>query len=307
MSENVQTPIVEVPEQIYVYQPTDENNRPIGGKQVIKYRSEEELRDKLKEQNVLLIRKLRQETKKNRLGIVEDEVIGDDVQRLQEQVEFAPRDLSQEELYEISRDLIDPTKAADATTRLIEARLGAPLEALGTTLRTVQQDNVALRAKVEANAFVVANPDYYRCDENMDAIVGWMVRYNLAPTKVNFQTAFDTLKSQGVLISGPEEPVALVVVPSVEKPVEKPVVLEKPEDNVIQRVPSVSITRDNTSDAGTPIALGSDITYTIGGKVLTGLAAIQAMPSEEYKRRLLSDKEFGKKVDKLEAESRKRG
>lgn len=298
--------IVEQPELIYVYQPKDEDGRPIGGKQVIKYNTPEELTEKLTEQNTLLIRKLRQETRKNRLGIIEDEELGEDVQRLEDPLEFAPRDLSQEELYEISRDLIDPTKSAEATTKLIEARLGAPLEAVGKTLQNVQRDNIGLRAKVEAGAFVAANPDYYKCDENMDALVGWMIRYNLAPTKANFQKAYETLKAQGVLIGAPEEPV--IVQQPVQQVVEKPVEpVEKPEQGVIQRVPPVTITRENTSDAGTPVPAGSDITYTVGGRTYTGLQAIQAMPSEEYKRRLLHDKDFGKKVDQLEAASRKRG
>jgi hypothetical protein len=35
------------------------------------------------------------------------------------------------------------------------------------------------------------------------------------------------------------------------------------------------------------------------------LAAVAAMPAEEYKRRLLTDKTFSKQIDKLEAEARK--
>lgn len=41
-------------------------------------------------------------------------------------------------------------------------------------------------------------------------------------------------------------------------------------------------------------------------KVFKGLAAINAMPGEEYKRRLLHEKGFAKKVEKLEAEAAKR-
>ena len=304
MSENIQeTPIIEAPvEQTYIYQPTDENDRPIGGKQVIKYTSQEELIKEMEKRNVLLIRKLRQETKKNRLGIIEDEDLGENVQHLADPIEFTPRELSAEELYEISRDLLDPTKSAEASTKLLEAKLGAPLEALGSTLKTMQHDNIALRAKVEANAFVNANPDYYKCDENMDAIVGWMVRYNLAPSAANFQKAFDTLKAQGVLIEGAAPVQPVTPVPATELPATQ---IEKPEENVVQRLPGIAITRDNTSDAGTPIAPGSDITYSVGGRVLTGLQAIQAMPSDEYKRRLLTDREFAKKVDKLESEARR--
>jgi len=302
MSEQLENQVETPVEQKYIYQPTDDSGRPIGGKQVIKYTTQDELIKELEKRNVLLIRKLRQETKNNRLGISEDEDLGADVQHLADPVEFLPRDLTQEELYEISRDLIDPTKAADAQSKLIEAKLGAPLESLGKTLQSIQQDNIGLRAKVEANAFVNSNPDYYKCDENMDAIVGWMIRYNLAPIATNFQKAYDTLKSQGVIIEGPPIIEQQPVIPAVP---ESPAKQEVVEEGVIQRVPGVSITRENTSDAATPTPLGSDITYTVGGRTLTGLAALKAMPSEEYKRRLLTDREFGKKVDKLDAEARK--
>src|SRR4051812_11783532 len=99
----VETPV----EQTYIYQPTDDSGRPIGGKQVIKYTTNDELVKELEKRNILLIRKLRQETKKNRLGISEDEDLGENVEHLAEPIQFAPRDLSNEELYEISRDLLD--------------------------------------------------------------------------------------------------------------------------------------------------------------------------------------------------------
>jgi hypothetical protein len=287
----------EVEVKSYTYQPTDEENRPIGGVQVIKYTTQEELVDKLRTQNTLLIRKLRQETKKGRLGIGEDDVIPESAPRFNSPLEFNPRDLSDDERYDISRRLLDPTTAADAASALVEARLGAPLDQIGKTMQEIQRDNLSLRAKVEANAFVAENPDYYKCPENFEALASWIVRYNLAPVKDNFQKAYDTLKAMGnVLIDGPAAPV--VIPEPVVEPVPVPVV----------RVPS-GLTREEASDSGVLVRTGSDITYelVVGGQkhVLSGLAAINAMPGEEYKRRLLTDKEFGKKVEKLESEARK--
>jgi hypothetical protein len=70
------------------------------------------------------------------------------------------------------------------------------------------------------------------------------------------------------------------------------------------------LTRANSSDVGVVRAPGSGIAYEFiqdgQKKVFTGLAAVQAMPSDEYKRRLLTDKTFGVEVDKLEAAARKR-
>lgn len=294
----------ELVEKLYEYQPTDEENRPIGGKQVIKYKTNEELAEKLREQNVLLIRKLRQETKKNRLGILEDEQLPEGIQRYDGGIQFAPRDLTDEERFEIARQLIDPTTAVDAMERLVEARLGAPLGKVGTKVNELEQENVALKAQVAAEAFVRSNPDYYVCDENFQTIVAWMLRYELAPSKANFQLAYETLKTQGALILGPA-PIVPVVEP---EPVVVPV-----EPTPVIPVAS-ALNSDNSSNVGPITQGGSEIIYEFvsNGQVkqLTGLDAVRAMPGEEYKRRLLTDKNFAKMVDKLESEAlaaRKRG
>lgn len=300
--ENIIETVEQPVEQIYRYQPTDENGNRIGGEQVIKYTTQDELVTKLREQNTLLIRKLRQETKNNRLGVHTDEVLPEGIQKFNNPLEFTPRDLSDDERYDISRRLLDPTTASDAASALIEARLGAPLDRIGQTLQSVQQDNISLRAKVEANSFVAENPDYYKCKENFESITSWIVRYNLAPVKDNFQKAYDTLKAQGVLIDGPG--VIEIIPPAVIPPVVEQVIPVVPEQ---VRVPGLStgLTRESASDSGIQVKTGSDITYQIGSTTLTGLAAINAMPGEEYKRRLLGDKEFAKKVEKLESEARK--
>ena len=299
----VEQPIV-LEEKVYRYQPTDDEGRAIGGPQVIKYHTQEELTEKLQEQNVLLIRKLRKETRNNRLGILENEIIPDDAQRFTGIVELKPRQLSDEERYEISRKLLDPATAYEATSTLLEAELGAPLKTFSEAFQGLQQDQIKLRARLEADAFVASNPDYYKCGENFEAITSWMLRYDLAPVKDNFQKAYETLKSQRILINGP----AVVQEPAPVPVVEKPVVVVPPP---VQPVVGISsgLNRDNSSDVGALPQSGSDVVYEVirGGQkvILTGLQAISAMPSEEYKNRLLHDKDFAKKVDKLESEARK--
>jgi hypothetical protein len=298
-----------VEEKIYRYQPVDENSHPIGGAQVIKYRTPDELTEKLVEQNTLLIRKLRKETRKNQLGIVEEEMPAD-AERFSDPIEFKPRDLTDDERFDISRRLLDPTTAVSATEALFEAAMGAPLSVLGSTLQTIQRDNIALRAKTEADSFVSDNPEYYGCNDNLEAITAWMLKRNLAPVKANFQKAYDTLTALNVLTRAPQG-TAEDIVPIQEIAEVAPVAVAQAPvaESVVARMPS-GFTRENTSDAGTPVPPGSDIVYEvlIGGqkKVFTGLAAVNAMPSDEYKRRLYRDKEFASKIDKLEAAKRRK-
>jgi hypothetical protein len=320
---------VELPEQRYEFQPVDDEGRPIGGRQVIKYRTNDELRDQLVNQNTLLIRKLRKETRNNRLGISAKDEIPEDAPKYTGPIEFKPRVIGDDERYDISRRLLDPSTAMDATAQLLEAQLGAPLSTLGQTLSDIQTENLKLRARVEVNAFMQDNPDYYKCGENFEAITSWMLRYDLAPVKANFQKAYDTLKSVGALVEGPRVEIQAPVQAPQTVQALQPVVEEierqeipvepvaAPPVTPVVRVPS-GLTRDNSSEIGPVQAPGSDIVYeaTFGGeikkvngvetvvggqkRVFTGAAAIDAMPGEEYKRRLLHEPGFAKKVQALD-------
>lgn len=321
-------PVVE--EKSYEYQPTDEDNRPIGGKQVIKYRSQEELLFKLQEQNTLLIRKLRSETKKNRLGIQERETIEETAPRYKTPVEFNPKQLSPEVRAQLSRDILDPETFDTAVTTIFESALGINASDLRGELTDLRQDNLASKAQREVDKFVAKNPDYIGCQENFEAITHWMLRYDLAPVADNFQKAFDTLKASDLLVMSVEvvpqatytppvaEPVAPAataeeIVPTREEiPVENQVPVEKPAEKppVVSRVPTGLNNSNSSTAAPQPAVVGDDILYEyvqkdaqgrqVGEKrVFRGLAALNAMPSEEYKRRIVNEKGFAKKAEKL--------
>lgn len=327
MSEILETPEQEVPievtaeiepEKIYMYQPVDTEGRNMGGAQVLKYRTHEELVGKLQEQNTLLIRKLRAETRKNRLGILDNDVIPEDAPRFSSNTEFKPKDLTPDERYALSQDLMNPETAINATETLFEATIGTSPAKLRETLSSLQEDNAKLKAKMEADAFVAANSDYYICRENFDAIVGWILRYDLDPVKANFQRAYDTLKAQDVIIFAPEHkptPVPAVIeeIPAVQtprSPDEEQLVPRTPPP--VYRVPSSGLTNDNSSSVGAPRSVSEDIVYEHRDekgnlvKKFTGLAALNAMPGEEYKRRIFRDPTFAAKADKIYAEANKK-
>ena len=52
----------------------------------------------------------------------------------------------------------------------------------------------------EAEAFIAANPDYVRCMPNFETLTNWMVARHLAPTRTNFQSAYDQLKFDGKMV-----------------------------------------------------------------------------------------------------------
>lgn len=305
VAEVVETIVAPAPEELsYSYQPTDENGRPIGGKQVLKYTTQDELIEKLREQSINQIRQLRKVTRNARLGIQdEDDAVPENAPRIEEEFEFNPRTLSDDERVMLSRNLLDPDKFKEAADTLFEATLGANPERLRATLTSLQRKAESEKAQREVASFMSANPDYVVCAENSTAITNWMTRKNLSPVQENFQTAYNTLRKAGIMIERlVEEPVVEQVTPPVVEPVAEPVVTP-PVQTPAQRGAPSGFSRTNSSNAGPVAKPGADITYELivnGQKrLLTGAQALDAMPSEEYKKRIKSDPTFAKKVDKL--------
>lgn len=333
-------PVALLPEQRYEYQPTDADGRPIGGKQVIKYTSQDELLFKLQQQNVELIRKLREETKNNRLGISTPETIDDSAPRFKTPTKFEPQVLTKEQRVQLSRDLLDEDTFDTAVTTIFESASGIKAQDLRTTLTDLQQDNMNLKAQREADKFTAKNTEYIGCPENVQAITNWMLRYDLAPVAENFQKAYDTLKASDLLVTSLEVTPAPVYTPPAPAFTPEPVVLEQPliEEHVREEIPAANLpeavvepvavkpvvsrvptglNRGNSGTAGAVVPLGEEIVYEIiqrdgqGRQVgpairHTGLKAVAAMPSDEYRRRMMSDKNFIRTVEKLEAEAAKR-
>lgn len=319
--------IIPEPEQTYSWQPTDEAGRPLGGKQVIKFRNQEEFAAKFAENNTLLLRKLRTETRNNRLGIQYEEPISDTDLKMEASASFTPRDLTGDERAKLSRDLLDPDTFDAATDTLLEARMGVKPSVLAQTVQDLQLESLRNKAVAESESFKRANPDYVLCDENSSAITSWLVRYKLAPVKANFQKAYDTLKTAGVLVvaGDPVLPIPEVVqqveTPAIVTPdpileetlpalVTAPVVAAPAIAPVVSRV-ATGLTRGQAGDVGTPRTVGDDIVYEVilpgGGKrVYTGAAAINAMPSDVYKHRLQHEPGFKEKDEKLNAVATKR-
>lgn len=320
--------VVELEEQRYTYQPKDEDGRPLGAPQVIKYRTQEELIARFEEQNVLLQRRLRVETRKNRLGIVEADDVPEDAQRYQGPVDFSKKELSPDDKVRAARVIgIDPEHFDEATEALFESTLGVKPEDLRTTLRTLQADNENYKAVRESEMFMADNPEYYKCQENGTAISVWVKQRNLAPVRTNFQKAYDVLKAAGVMIQSPESSVTLPayvpkveavttqeVIPSVE-PVEEPVVTvqEPVTAPVVSRIPT-GLTRNQSANEGQVRTVADDIIYEYQPKdsqgkpngekkIWRGLAAIEHMPSDVYRHRVLSEKGFVAKEKKLMAEA----
>jgi hypothetical protein len=301
----------EVPEKRHEWQPVDEDGIPMGGVQVIIYRTEQELLQKMQEKSVLLLRQLRRERREKALGHVEERV--DDAEKFQNVVEFKPRELTADERFKISQGLANPETFADARDQLIESVFGAKSEKVASTLNEVERFMIQQRAVQNYIEFVQSS-DFVDTPKNRELVTGWLGKRNFAPTVANFIIAQTRLKEAGLLQEAPvvqQEPVLTpvvapvapiaTVIPTEQEP--KPQVPTTPSPALVTQesqakrhshVPS-GLTPSVASPAGSPPAVGTSLT----------LADIDKMSSDEYKVRL-RDPKFRILVDTLEADAAKR-
>ena len=298
-------------ELTYEYQPMDEHNRPMGGKQVIKYRTPDELTTKLVEQNTSILRQLRKVSREARLGIAE--TIPTEAQRFTGVVEFKEKVLTADERFQLTQDLNDPEKFASARDRLLESAVGVPPAQLRERLNRQEMEILQLRAKENFLSFAQQEgflTGHNATDqENATTLTDWMFKNSLAPTVDNFNLASSKLRSAGLLNEAPvvqQVPVPTVVVPveSVVPQAQEPVVPESRIAPVVpvqpkrhSLVPSGLNDRVSSSNGVPPASATNNVT----------LADIEAMSGDQYKK-AMRNPDFKVLVNRLskEAEDRRR-
>jgi hypothetical protein len=303
----VTTPVVEAPVQKrHEWQPTDEQGRPIGGKQVILYATEQELVEKMQEKSVLLLRQLRKERREKALGAPEPP---DDAEKFASVVEFKPRELSADERFRLSQNLVNPEKFGDAVEQLSEAVFGAKPAIVANTLNDAQRSSIQQRAVQNYIEFVTST-GFDDTMENREMVTGYLGKRNLAPTVANFVIAQKRLTEAGLLQEAPvvhQEPVAPAA------PVAAPAaVVEEPKPQVpptpppaLAEIETAQAKRHSHVPSGlTPVVASPAGDSPVQGTSLT-LADIDKLPADVYKQRM-KDPAFVKIVNQLEEDATKR-
>ena len=311
-------PVAEVPatvapvEEIYEYQPTDDNGLPIGGIQRIKYTGKDDLIAKLAKNHSESIKGMRKLSRNVRLGISDEQPVADEIP------ETAPKYTAEDEVVRFT-EADFPGLAPETAKKKAEA------------LNRNQDETIQNRALLEANAFTAAEPRYVRSNDNMQELLTWMVKRNLKPVRANFQLAFDSLVAKGILSIPPtkrEEATVPVVAPvangseisapaTVDSRITVPPVAQpkRPVAGV-----GTGLTDSNTSNVEPitrnplvenfilEVPVHDEKGKTTGQvKVYKGLEALDKMPSDEYKRRYNANPtQFIKQVDAVEATRKRR-
>lgn len=298
-----------VPEQWYEYQPVDEHQRPVGGKQRFSYKNQDELVEKLKTAHSNAILGMREVKRKARLGTPEADALPEDLERLPQVVQFQEKTLTPEERYAISQELNDPSKFESARDRLFESAVGVPPAQLRDTLNRQQSQTQQIVARQNAEVWLERHPEFYACTENINTVCEWMTKMGLQPTIRNFEYAQSKMEEAGLLLSSPivREVVQVTpaqVVPNPQAPAQEPVRINEPP--VPQSSGEVPPEKRINPQSPVPSGLNNRIAPATGAITPSATDAltlrdVDAMTSEEYRKQILTNPAFVKKVNELEA------
>lgn len=193
-----------------------------------------------------------------------------------------PRPMTAGERMQVSVDITDPNKSAQAISRVVESVVG-PVEVIREAVNKIDEEEEAREAGQAAELFAASTPEWYPSDYNKGVLVKYMQTQNLAPTVTNFEIAFDNLRSAGLLQPRPQE----------EAPPE-----EEPRPNGHGKHPPQTV-----RPRGTLTATSIRASDTSGGprpsRPRYTRAEIENMPARVYKEKLTSEPGFAALVDSL--------
>lgn len=298
------TPVVPEAELTFEYQPLDEFNRPMGGKQVLKYRTQEELNQKLVDQNTSILRQLRKVSREARLN-APTAGLPTEAERFTGVVEFKEKILTADERFQLTQDLNDPEKFASARDRLLESAVGVSPAQLRQQLNEQQMTILQLRAKENFLSFAkdenFLTGDNATDRENATTLTDWMFKNQLAPTVDNYSLASSKLRSAGLLNEAPVQQVpgpSIVPVESVVPQAQEPVV---PESRIAPVVPVQTRHSQVPSGLNDRVSSASGLSTSTTANSLT-LADIDAMSADQYKK-AARNPDFLKAVNRLQKET----
>lgn len=299
--------VISQPEKWYEYQVVDDHNRPVGGLQRFSYKNQDELIEKLQKAHSNSILGMRDAKRKARLGTPEVDTLPTELERTSQIIEFKEKTLTTEERYAISQDMNDPATFESARDRLFESSLGVTPAQLRETLNTQQQQTQQILARQNAEVWLERHPEFYACAENINTVCEWMTKTGLKPSVKNFEFAQAKMEEAGLLLSSP---IVREVLPETSQPqVVAPVAEIQPEPQAVAvepaRISEVPVPQEKRQ-SHVPSGLNNRVAPSTGAMPVAATDAltlrdIDVMSSEDYRKQIMTNPAFVKRVNELEA------
>lgn len=219
---------------------------------------------------------------------------------------YEERPLTADERVKITNLMKDPATAPEAWDIILEAKLGAPPEAVRSQLKENQETKQVGRIQREIQQFLADTPTYVNCESNKENIERWMQKNNKRWTVKNLKLAFEDLSTDGLLV---------LQAPKVETPVSPaasaaaaPATSQEipdPSKNPAPAIPSEPTeVRPQQSSSGLGRGNSSAVPVVTTPKT-SGITHrdINKMSAAEYEAKL-KDPEFRKAVEELYAKKK---
>lgn len=224
---------------------------------------------------------------------------------------FEERLLTADDRVRLAKELNDPAKQNDAFTTLLEAKFGAPTETIRQTLRTTEIEARKQFVREQVEVFKSEHPDYVESEGNRNALVKLLNKKGWPITAKNLAIAYNELAEDGLLVLRAKTPEVVETPPAIEAST----VVESTTNQsaeITQTTEAVTQNSGETAVVQGPASSGmrrsdSSVGTTTQTTQVQGvtLREINAMNSEQYAKRLASDPEFAKQVEKLYADLKK--
>jgi hypothetical protein len=228
------------------------------------------------------------------------------LERLSQTIQFKEKHLSTEERYAISQDMNDPAKFESARDRLLESSLGVPPAQLRETLNTQQQQTMQILARQNAEVWLERHPEFYACAENINTVCEWMTKTGLQPSVRNYEFAQAKMEEAGLLLSSP---IVREVLPEIQQPqVVTPVADIQPEPQAVAvepvRINEVPVPQEKRQ-SHVPSGLNNRVAPVGGAMQVSATDAltlrdVDAMSSTDYRKQIMTNPAFVKRVNELE-------
>ena len=187
----------------YRFQPKLEDGTPIGGEQVVYGETNDELMDKAADNYQHLYRK-------NREFLLQQKIKAPEGTAPAPEVRFKPRPLTAEERMKISREFQDPEKIDAALDLALEAKFGGKPKDVSQSVENNEFNARCMRAAQEAAAWADMHPEFYRSEDNVKKIVGWVENRTMEVTIESLDRALADLGSEleraPALVTNPASP-----------------------------------------------------------------------------------------------------
>jgi hypothetical protein len=117
-----------------------------------------------------------------------------------------PQEITPADRLRYSSSITDPAQVVETVEEIVTKRQGAPPAAIAQRITEIGQEDAKRYYDGEVAAFLAEHPEYYRSENNRQALEGEIIRRGYDLTRNNLNIVYEQLTEDGVLEQAPAPP-----------------------------------------------------------------------------------------------------